>query len=54
MRSTCAAKAAVDIGLDLGERVPELVERLLVMILSKQVRLDGASLVHGAQVIDND
>lgn len=37
----------IDTGLDLGERVPQLVERLLMMLLGKQVCLDRAALLHG-------
>ena len=46
----CRQSHEVDTGLDLGKRVAQLVEGLLVMPVGKQVSLDGAALLHGGQV----
>ena len=40
----------VDAGFNLGERVAQLVDGLLVMLVGKQVSLDGATLLHGGLV----
>ena len=37
----------VDAGFDLGQRVAQLVEGLLVMLVGKQVSLDGTTLFIG-------
>lgn len=40
----------VDAGLDLDERVAQLIEGLLMMLVGKQIGLDGAALLHDGQV----
>lgn len=42
----------VDAGFDLGQRVAQLEEHMIMMLVGKQVSLDGATLLHGGQVSD--